>query len=482
MRKISLSLLFLFFSMITHAYDVEIDGIYYNLTSKIKEAEVTYKDGHNCYKGDIVIPDSIVVDDVTYKVTSIGSGAFYWESITSIKLPKTLQTIGVQAFYFCKNINNFDLPEGLTTIKEQAFAGCVFKSIRVPETVTKIEQMAFMDCSLIEEVQMSSKISVFESFLFGRCHKLKKINLPNKLISIENDAFYYCDSLVSIEIPNNVSNIGSEAFAKCGIKTIKLPNSIKAINSSTFANCRQLKTVIIPKGVVSINSKAFSRCENLEKVVCYAETVPKAESDVFLDAYVEYSKLFVPVNSINNYRTTTPWNEFGTIANIDEADSEEKQCATPRIFYNNGMLSFECETEGVVFVSKITNNDIETKYEPNIELTLTYNICVYATKGGYKDSEKAYATLCWIDVEPKTEGIESSATSISARPILIQNNGGDLFIKGTGDDLITIYDLNGKKVAEEKSIDDNIVIKTNLKKGNIAILKVGERSIKILMR
>ena len=68
-------ILSVFFSISVSAYDVEVDGIYYNLISKGNAAEVTSQ-GYHHYRGNITIPSSISVNEVEYPVTSIGDNAF----------------------------------------------------------------------------------------------------------------------------------------------------------------------------------------------------------------------------------------------------------------------------------------------------------------------------------------------------------------------------------------------------------------------
>ena len=88
------------FSTSASAYDVKIDGIYYNLISKAKTAEVT--SGEEKYSGEVVIPSSIISEGQQYKVISIVDEAFYkCIGLTSITIPNSVTSIGESAFYSC---------------------------------------------------------------------------------------------------------------------------------------------------------------------------------------------------------------------------------------------------------------------------------------------------------------------------------------------------------------------------------------------
>ena len=88
------------FSTSASAYDVKVDGIYYNLISEDKTAEVT--SGEDKYSGEVVIPSSIISEGQEYMVTSIGFFAFEsCSGLTSITIPNSVTSIGRQAFYAC---------------------------------------------------------------------------------------------------------------------------------------------------------------------------------------------------------------------------------------------------------------------------------------------------------------------------------------------------------------------------------------------
>lgn len=101
----------LFISNNIFAYDMCVDGIYYNKTySTSNEVEVTYfnlinNKIYNHYVGDIIIPDSIIVSHKTYYVVKIKKNAFSnSNSLKSITLPKSIRDIGYGAFVDCDSL------------------------------------------------------------------------------------------------------------------------------------------------------------------------------------------------------------------------------------------------------------------------------------------------------------------------------------------------------------------------------------------
>ena len=133
------------FSISSFAYDVKVDGIYYNLISNGNVAEVTDNGFYNKYSGNITIPSSINVNKVEYSVTSIGKSAFYecWD-LTSVTIPNSVTSIGEYAFFGCSGLTSVTIPNSVTSIGEGAFAGCSgLTSVTIPNSVTSIGASAF---------------------------------------------------------------------------------------------------------------------------------------------------------------------------------------------------------------------------------------------------------------------------------------------------------------------------------------------------
>ena len=261
-----------------------------------------------------------------------------------------------------------------------------------------------------------------------------------------------------------------------GLTSVTIPNSVTSIGNEAFWGCSGLTSIVIGGDVKTIGSQAFGKCEELIDVTCYAENVPSTRSDAFEGSYIEYATLHVPTTSIDAYKTTVPWSDFKTFMEI-------KKCATPSISYSNGKLTVDSETEGAVCQSTITDSDIMAYSGNEVQLTVTYHISVYATKAGYENSETATATLCWIDVEPKTEGIENGIASIPAHAVLIQSNGGILDIQGIDEGTpVSVFNTAGQLVGAAKASAGTTSISTTLRKGEVTIVKIGEKAVKVVMK
>ena len=108
-----------------YAYDVKIDGVYYNLNTNDKTASVTYysyNNNSNAYSGSIVIPETVTDGGIIYNVTSIQARAFdECARMTDIAIPSSIVSIGDFAFNGCTALTSVSLPNSVIEIGPYAF-------------------------------------------------------------------------------------------------------------------------------------------------------------------------------------------------------------------------------------------------------------------------------------------------------------------------------------------------------------------------
>lgn len=294
---------------------------------------------------------------------------------------------------------------------------------------------------------------------------------------------YLCTNLISVSIPNSVTKINASAFARCSSLTdVEIPNSVTEIEYSAFMWCSSMKSLVLPKSLVKIGGGAFEGCSKLETVYCYAETppdMPIGALDIFIYSYIEYATLYVPSSAIDVYRKSLYWSNFGTILPITECD----KCERPIVNYADGRIYFSSSTEGCNFHYTIIDEDTTTETVSNgvVDLNATLHISVYAEADGYSRSDITTATLCWIDGTLSSDGIETAR--VEKRPIIVSCNGGTLHIKGVqSGESIMVYSTNGMLIGSAIARDNEVSINAHQLNENVAIIKVGENSIKVSLK
>ena len=265
------------------------------------------------------------------------------------------------------------------------------------------------------------------------------------MTSIGGWAFYNCSGLTSITIPNSVTSIGNRAFEEVDISTV------------------------------------VSLIENPFTIIGKTPYLRTFSQNTFNNA-----TLYVPKGTIDKYKATDGWKDFLFIeeGNGSGGDTPTTQkCEKPTISYENGKLTFSSATDGAVCQYSITDTDIKAGSGNEVHLGVTYNISVYATKSGYENSETATATLCWIDAAPKTEGITNGISNIPANAVLIQSEGGSIKVQGVDEGTqVNVYGINGTQAGSAISQSGAATINTNLQPGSIAIVKIGQRSVKVAIK
>ena len=196
---------------------------------------------------------------------SIGDGAFQnCYGLDSVSIPATVETIGDHAFYYCYEMESvtFDETSSLESIGAHAFSYSGLTSITIPDTVTVIGENAFEGCGSLASATLpdNATFTSIPNNLFYNCKSLTTVNFPAHVTAIGDYAFYHT-GFTAILIADTVESIGENAFESCGqLLSATLPDnaSFTAIPNSLFYYCESLANVNFPAHVTAIGDNAFS--------------------------------------------------------------------------------------------------------------------------------------------------------------------------------------------------------------------------------
>lgn len=320
------------------AYDFEVDGIYYNITSMADlEVEVTsdgdfqWESYNGCwrnttqYSGHLTIPSTVNYNNRTFEVTGIGKAAFgYPTSISSG------QVAGID-----------EREDGIPTS---------IGSITLPNTIKYIDAMAFQGC------------------------KIQSIDIPASVIDIGIAAFAH-SSLQSVILPNSVSNVGKSAFYGSSIKSLTLGTSLKEISDKAFSNCRSLLEVFCTSNIrpTGLTMNTFSNSHPALEIYVPSIEVYYGFGREYLSFptssfdYTGQSHNIEWTNNLKAYKCEISESESQTDVNAGKYTKNLK--AT----YSNG-VDFSVEIPYEYTINKVpmtlSVNDIQREYgEPNPSFT-----------------------------------------------------------------------------------------------------------------
>lgn len=295
---------------------------------------------------------------------------------------------------------------------------------------------------------------------FSACYNLSSITIPSTVTVIGVRCFKECGSLTSIVIPSSVSSLGEGCFKNCSsLTSITIPASVKWIGEySTFTNCVKLNTIFF-KGVPPTCDYSSMGLSNYIEI--------KVPAEYLQDSKKTFGSDFINISAWNP-------NESG------DDDKPVTPCATPAIFYGAGKLKFSSETAGAKYHYTISDKDMATDAlceDGNVSLSAAYDISVYATADGYSASEKAKATLYWVNANlENTTNIYQART----RGVVASAHDGIVCISGLDNgEVVKFYAADGKFIGSSSAVDGTASCAVS---ETMVIAKFGDNTIKVAVK
>ena len=349
------------------------NGFAYTVTGD--EATIT---GYTGSAKNIVIPSELGGKPVT----AIADKAFYEYKMLNIYIPKTIKTIGEDAFPIGSDETRFICYEGTENewaniavqkgnggldpehagvdpwfrLYECNLSGdMVYQAsddaatlvryfgsdskVDIPaelggKPVTSIGVYAFWNCRSLTKVTIPEGVTSIKDSTFRYCISLTEVNIPKSVETIGDEAFQFCDSLTEVTIPEGVTSIGVYAFKFCNSLTeVTIPEGVTSIGDGAFESCRSLTEVTISEGVTSIGGSAFQSCSSLTEV-----TIPKSVTSIGGSAFQSCSSLT---------KATIPEGVTSIRGSVFEGCSSLREVTIPKsvtsieshAFYNCGALA-----------------------------------------------------------------------------------------------------------------------------------------------
>ena len=248
------------------------DGFKYNLDTEAKTAELA---GFSGSQTEVVIPENITYNDVTYSVTSLGFLCFSGcSSLTSIDIPSSVTSLERGCFYGCSSLKSVTIPSSVTSLGYECFGKCSsLTSIDIPSSVTSLGRGCFSGCYSLESITVDKNNKVYDSR--DNCNAIietstnamlqgcKTTVIPSSVTSLIYHCFYGCSSLTSIDIPSSVTRLGESCFEGCSsLKSITIPSSVTSLIYHCFNGCSSLESITVDK-----NNKVYDSRDNCNAII-----------------------------------------------------------------------------------------------------------------------------------------------------------------------------------------------------------------------
>ena len=248
--------------------------------------------------------------------------------VTSVTIPTGTEIIRQDCFSDCTSLASVTIPSTVLTIERNSFYKTALTTVEIPDSVESIGVEAFGECTSLTTVAIGSGVSIIEVSAFEGCTSLTSITCTSETpATIQSGVFYNTNNCpiyvpaASVDAyktawPTYASRIVANVnyFNKIVDRSISgdyvIPSDVTTIGYGAFDSCTSLTTVEIHSGVVSIGDYAFYDCTGLTSITCLATTPPTLGTDAFTNT--NNSPIYVPAASVDTYKAASGWSTYAS--------------------------------------------------------------------------------------------------------------------------------------------------------------------------
>lgn len=455
-----------------------VNKIKYYLDTRHKTAEIVSQYGH--FSGDIVIPETITYDNVTYKVTSLGKACFLGSSsMTSISLPSGIISLGDYCFSGCSSLASISLPFGVTSLGDECFKGCSkFTSITLPSSITSLGGWCFEDCGNLKSI-LCLAVEPPRCYYKDVVDKTTSLYVPKESVEKykQSAAWNSAYGIYPLYPASSISLVKEISVIKT--KSTKLEYTIMPENAGT----KELEWSSEDPEVATVDANGMVTGKKVGKVAITAIT--KDGTGIIASSSINVIPLMVSDFSL---QTTSAMRTIATQldTNITPSEADNKKLKwsslTPdiAIVTEDGVLTglkvgtakVKAETTDGSKLSKTFNVEVKTLPVGSITLPST-PVSVVKTKTG----------KIKVTIEPLAADNQKLIWTSSRPDIATVDNEGVVTGKKVGTTRITASTTDGTNL--KASVDVNIqplkVETMTFAEPSVSIVKTEDKTIKLTL-
>lgn len=230
-----------------------------------------------------------------------------------------------------------------------ALSKATLTNIKLPNSLLSIGQSAFSVCSGLKSITIGNSVETINRDAFYTCYELETVEMGDGVKSIGYSAFDNCSKLVNLTLGKNLTTIGPSAFSDCtSLINVIIPNSVTSLQSSAFSYCSNLTTVTIGSSVSSIEVSVFSACSNIKTIYSLNPTPPSVY--LCFSGVTSVNAVYVPAASVSAYKNASGWSDsfYSKIIAIPVSSTPVITDSKVKVYTSNSVINVEGTTNGEV--------------------------------------------------------------------------------------------------------------------------------------
>lgn len=311
-----------------------------------------------------------------YSSDSIAGLGFKYEDGTQVK-HGDIQADKIQI------LNGTQAIGGLTT--ESMFAVFNPKYVVIPNTVTRISENAFTNCSRLEGIVIPDSVTQLSAHVFDDCTSLKSVKFGKGIEKVSDSLFKNNKALQFVDL-GTVKEIGTNAFKNCtNLEEIIIPDSVETVHAYAFYKCLGVKHISIGKNLANVNNYSFAYMPLCDRI--------DISSNTFNEGRFTGTDIFKNTGS-STTGISVFYSDDITTANLAYLDGVQVR-----------KITFGKNVDGIRNLKNLSYLE-EIDVDENNPNLFAYKNCLYSNA-----NELIYvpSTLTRVDIMPATERIGENA-------------------------------------------------------------------------